>query len=498
MRPRGMARGRALVLIAAAIAIGAAAALGPRLFRPKERVATAPTDVVERQDIVVTVEANGAVEPVNVVEVKSKASGQIIEMPVEIGSVVAPGDLLAQIDTRDVKNQFDQSKAALEAAQARVSVSESQKKRADELLAQQIITAQEHESALLENANAQSQLVAARTNLDIARQRLEDATVRAPVAGTVIDKPVAVGQVISSATSSVSGGTVLLMMADLQRIRMRALVNETDIGNVKPGQPATVAIDAYPQRAFDGAVEKVEPRAVVEQSVTMFPVLVSIANEDGLLMPGMNGEVTLQVERRDDVLAVPVDAVRGVSELSAVAATLGLDVDSLRTAMRSRRGGGEGEGGGGDGEGAGRDSAGASERRGDPREGSKGGERSARANGGNGNGNANGGEGWRRINSGGESGRGSGGGSRGPGAAQFVVVKTPAGYAPRFVRIGITNYDYAEVLSGVTEGEEVVLLSAAQLQRSREENLERIRQRMGGGMGMRQQQPSNGSSSRGR
>jgi HlyD family secretion protein len=476
MRPRGMARGRVLALIAAAIAIGAAAVLGPRLFRPKERVAPAPTAVVERQDIIVTVEANGAVEPVTIVEVKSKASGQIMEMPVEIGSIVAPGDLLAQIDTRDVKNQFDQSKAVLEAAQARVDVSQAQKKRADELLAQQIITAQEHESALLEHANAQSQLVAARTNLDIARQRLEDATVRAPVTGTVIDKPVAVGQVISSATSSVSGGTVLLMMADLQRIRVRALVNETDIGNVRPGQPATVAIDAYPQRAFSGAVEKVEPRAVVEQSVTMFPVLVSIANEEGLLMPGMNGEVTLQVEGREDVLAVPVDAVRGASEISAAAATLGLDADSLRTAMRSRRGGGEGGEGG--------DSAGGPERRGDR---SERGERRERANGGNG------GDASARGDAGGESDRGNGSGSRGASAAQFVIVSTATGYAPRFVRIGVTNYDYAEVLSGLTEGEEVVLLSAAQLQRSREENLERIRQRMGGGMGMRQQ-PSNGSS----
>lgn len=122
---------------------------------------------------------------------------------------------------------------------------------------------------------------------------------------------------------------------------------------------------------------------------------------------------------------------------------------------------------------------------------SEGGERRERANGGNG------GDASARGNGGAESGRGNGSGGRGASAAQFVIVKTATGYAPRFVRIGVTNYDYAEVLSGLTEGEEVVLLSAAQLQRSREENLERIRQRMGGGMGMRQQ-PSNGSSSRGR
>ena len=106
-----------------------------------------------------------------------------------------------------------------------------------------MITAQEHETATLTYESARSSLVRARTDLDIARQRLEDATVRAPVAGTVIEKPVAVGQVISSATSSVSGGTTLLKMADLKQIRLRSLVNETDIGNVKPGQSATVVVD---------------------------------------------------------------------------------------------------------------------------------------------------------------------------------------------------------------------------------------------------------------
>src|SRR5687768_16220522 len=149
-------------------------------------------------------------------------------MPVEIGSTVEPGDLLAQIDTRDVQNQYDQVLSALQAARARADISKAQKARADDLFAEQIITAQEHETAILDHANSQAQHVKARTDLDLARQRLEDATVTAPVAGTVIDKPVSVGQVISLATSSVSGGTTLLLMADLKKIRVRALVNETD------------------------------------------------------------------------------------------------------------------------------------------------------------------------------------------------------------------------------------------------------------------------------
>jgi HlyD family secretion protein len=171
---------------------------------------------------------------------------------------------------------------------------------------------------------------------------MEDATVRAPIAGTVLEKPVSVGQMIASATSSVSGGTTILKMADLRLIRVRALVPESDIGGVKEGLPATISVDAYPNRRFDGRVEKVEPQAVVQQSVTMFPVLLSIDNEEGLLLPGMNGEVVVTTARAMDALAVPVDAVRGMRDLSTIALILGADPDSLRAGLRRPREGGAG------------------------------------------------------------------------------------------------------------------------------------------------------------
>src|SRR5690606_17865318 len=181
----------------------------------KEAVGTPliSTTVVDRQTIVVDAQATGAVEPINVIEVKSKASGMITSMPVETGALVRAGDLLVQVDTRDVKNQYDQSFADLRSAQASLEVAESQKKRSDELYKTRIITAQEYENAQLAYTQAQGSIVRATTNLDLAKQRLEDATVVAPVAGTIIEKPVALGQVIASATGSVSGGTTLLKMA---------------------------------------------------------------------------------------------------------------------------------------------------------------------------------------------------------------------------------------------------------------------------------------------
>ena len=293
-----------------------------------------PTVAVERRDIVLDATASGTVEPINVVEVKSKSSGQITRMTVETGSIVNRGDLLVQLDTRDVQNQYDQAKADLAAAEARLKVTEAQKKRSDELFQQRIITAQEHETSQLDLANAQADIVRARTMADIALQRLEDATVTAPVTGTVIEKTVSLGQVITSATSSASGGTTILKMADLGQVRMRALFNETDIGSVQPGQDATVTVDAYPDRPFRGRVEKIEPQAVVQQSVTMFPVLVTLANRDGLLKPGMTGEASVLVDRRDAVLAVPNDAVRNVREGVATAVQLGLDPDSVQAEVQ--------------------------------------------------------------------------------------------------------------------------------------------------------------------
>lgn len=485
--PSGHRRGRAAAAVALLL-LGTLAAAG--CGRRENGLSSVPTATVARKDIVVTVEATGTVEPINLVDVKSKASGQIVRMPVEIGSVVRQGDLLAQIDPRDVQSAYDQAKAALVAAQARVQVTKAARRRADTLAAAQVITEAEHETAVLDDATAQSQLVTARTNLDQAKVRLDDATVRAPVGGTILAKPVSVGQVISSATSSVSGGTSLLQMANLSRIRLRVLVSETDVGRVREGQDASVVVDAYPQRTFRGVVEKIEPQAVIQQSVTMFPVLVSISNERGLLLPGMNGEVTVLVDRRDSVLTIPVDAARSLREISSVAATLGIDVDSLRALMRASAGATSGAGR------APGDTSSARRRWRGPG-GAGAGQGAWRGRGGGagaGRPGAAGGFAGREAGLGG-GGFGSPGGGRG--MPQLVVVKTARGFEPRRVHLGLSNYDDAEVLDGLREGDQVVLLSVVDLQQQRSQTMERIRARVGSRMGVGSSSSGRSGSSRG-
>jgi HlyD family secretion protein len=334
-----------VAVVASPLLLAALAGCGDKDAQPL-RIQTA---LVERRSIVVQAEATGIIEPINVVEVKSRSSGQIIEMPVETGSLVRPGALIVQLDTRDVQNQFDQARADLESAEKQLEVASLQKARSDELLAARIITPQENEGTQLSYANAQSSIVRARTNLDLAQQRLDDARVTAPVLGTIIDKPVALGQVIQSGTSTAGGGTTIVRMADLTKVRARALVNETDIGGVMPGQEAAVIVDAFPDRTFRGTVEKIEPQAVVQQNVTMFPVLVSLENRDGLLMPGMNGEVSIVAERRENVVAVPNEAIRSIREAAQAAAILGIDPDSVQAQLRAAMGAMGGFGGGGNG-----------------------------------------------------------------------------------------------------------------------------------------------------
>lgn len=296
---------------------------------PVYEIATA-----ERRTIEVSVSSAGVVEPLAVVEVKSKASGEVLDVLVDIGDHVDANTLLVRIDPRTVQNDLAQRQAELKAALSRREIAQSQMTRAEALLAKGTFTQLDLEQAALDLANAEADVVAARVSVENARIAVDDTDVRAPVSGTIIQKPVERGQVISSPTRDVAGGTLLMQMADLSEVRIRALVDETDIGKIRPGMTANVSVAAYPNQPFPGSVVKVEPQAVLEQNVTMFAVLVSIDNRDGLLMPGMNAEVEVSIARSEDVVTIPVMALRTNRDIAATALILGIDESELRTLLK--------------------------------------------------------------------------------------------------------------------------------------------------------------------
>ena len=292
---------------------------------------------VERRNVVVSASASGAIEPVLTVDVKSKASGEIITMNVQTGDDVKEDQLLATIDPRIPRNNLAQADANLQVAHAQLGNANAQLARSDTLFKAQAITQTEYDQAKLDHANANAAVIRAKSDLENARDRMNDTKLRAPLAGTIITKNVELGTVISSPTTDVGGGTVLFKMANLDTVQIRSLVDETDIAKVQPGLRTTITVDAYPNRPFEGSVLKVEPQATVQQNVTMFNVLIRIPNPNHLLKPGMNTEVEIHVGQAQNVLAIPNAALRTQRDVASAAQVLGLDPNDVQQQLTAAR-----------------------------------------------------------------------------------------------------------------------------------------------------------------
>lgn len=458
-----MSTGKKIGIVGVALLVLALAAYA--LSRPDgEAPETSSTLAeVERRTIDVVAEAAGLVEPVRVVEVKSNAAGEVLSVPVESGDRVARGALLAEINARDVQSALDQAAADLDSARVQLATAEAEQMRARRLRDEGLISPQEYEQTVEVTAAARASMVRSQATVRLAQERRQDVIIRAPIDGTILERTVEPGQIIASASANVSGGSTLFRMADLTAMQVRARVDEVDIGGVRPGQPARVSVEAYPGRTFRGTVEKIEPQAVVEQNITMFPVLVRLPNPEGLLRPGMNAEVTLEIASRPDVVAVPNAAVVSVREARAAAEVLGVDPSALRPERGGRGEGGRGEGGAAGG--------GMRQEGGARGEGTPGAERPR--------------GGWRR--GGGETGSAESGGTAiawaGETRPAVLFVQEAGGPAPRRVLLGLSDWEYTEVVRGVEPGEQVVLVSVAQLQQRQTEFADRMRRRMSGPLG---------------
>jgi HlyD family secretion protein len=280
---------------------------------------------VQTRDIVVTATASGVIQPILTLSVKSKASGEILEMPVQTGDEVTKGQLLARIDPRIPQSNLAQAQASLDVARAQLDNATAQLNRSQALYQSQSITQAGYDSSQLGAATARSGVVTARANLQTAKDAMADTRVVSPVTGMVLELSAVLGTVISSPTNDVAGGTIILKIANLDTVQVSALVDETDVGKIQPGMTVTITVDAFPNRTFDGKVLKIEPQAQVTQNVTMFPVQVNIVNPDHVLKPGMNTEVQIHIGQRQGVLTVPNAALRTPRDIASAARVLGLD-----------------------------------------------------------------------------------------------------------------------------------------------------------------------------
>lgn len=476
---------RLFALASGALVLAAAC----RKEAPKQVYQAVP---VERRDIVVSAVASGVIQPDTLVEVRSRASGEVVKLYAETGQLVKQGDPLVRIDPRLPQNGYEQAKADLDVAKAQLENARIQRDRSAQLLKDQSITVQENETAQLNYATAQANLVKAQIAVQNAKILLEDTDVRSPITGTIIEKSVERGQQIASATQNVGGGTVLMRMADLDLVQAVTLVDETDIGKIRPGMRATVTVNAYPNRPFEGEVLKIEPNDTTSQNVTMFPVRVRVRNEQNRLLPGMNCDVRIHVGEADSVLAVPNGALRTPKDVASAAQVLGLSIEDVRDQLAQHPLPGaptDRASSLGSNTPAGPANAGQPQRPGGTgaqqdvpvERTSAAGTDSVRGGGMAG--------GQRR---GGRGGRGAGGGSDYMFGGRYIVfVKRGGQPTARNVRTGITDLDYSQVVEGLEPGDSVLLLPSASMVQSQQDFKERINRVTGGGAvpGMQQQPP---------
>ncbi len=296
---------------------------------------------VDTKELELTVEASGTVEAISSIEIKSKASGEILFLGAEIGDFIKKGEVLARIDQRTPQNNLEQASADLDVAKVRLANAESQFLRSEKLHKEGSISDKAFEDAQEAFSSAKSQYVRSNDFLENAKISLDDTLVRSPIDGTIISRAAEVGQVITSPTSAVGGGTLLMEMADLNKVRVRALIDEIDIGKINIGQEVTLRVSAYRDRKFTGVVSKIEPQAKEDQNVTTFPVLIDIENRDNLLLIGMNTDVEIEIIKEEVALALPAGSLRTRKDVRSVAMLLGLSANEVSSFLEGNV---EGEG----------------------------------------------------------------------------------------------------------------------------------------------------------
>ncbi|MBI3586276.1 MAG: efflux RND transporter periplasmic adaptor subunit [Ignavibacteriales bacterium] len=304
------------LIIYIAIGVVAVGGLGYYFLGNNKKVEAVPTGQVQRiikvmrGDLNLSVSANGVVQPINKVEIKSKASGQILELNFVEGQSVKKGELLIALDQTLTKNDHDQAKADLALAEAALSQSNNNYKRAQGLFEKKLISPQELDQSKVDFVRSQSQLVKAKAALSSAADRLRDTRIVAPTSGVILTKNVDPGQIIASGVSNVGGGTILATVANMDEVNVETNVDEVDIGKVKVGQQAKVVADAYPDDSFPGEVVRIAPLGKTQQNVTTFNVIILVKNIGGKLKAGMSTSVEIEIFRRQQVLLVPNEALK--------------------------------------------------------------------------------------------------------------------------------------------------------------------------------------------
>lgn len=359
-----------IISILAICALGCSKNSGEKsAVKPSEKKSA----VVERKSIKLQVESTGRVVSNLDVDIKCKASGEVIALPFDISDKVIKDDLVAELDPVDEERNVQKANVTLSSSLARLAKAKlNQTIAQDDLANAQARARVDHDTAVtrkrdtlakagrvkqlydqklasqeelettetaaqkaeadLTNAVirleelktdeaalelkrqdlrlAESDVESARINLSTIEQRLDDTKVYAPIDGIVTGRQVQIGQIISSGISNVGGGTTILTLSDLSRLFVLAYVDESDIGRIEQGQAVNVSADAYVGKQFKGVVDRIAQKGMNQSNVITFEVRIELLSKNkSLLKPEMTADVEILMAEVQDALTIPLNAI---------------------------------------------------------------------------------------------------------------------------------------------------------------------------------------------
>jgi len=260
------------------------------------------TTPVTRGSIKSTVSATGALQAVRTVQVGTQVSGQVAQIYVDFNDKVKKGQLIARIDPTLQQQAVQDAQAQLEKAQAQLKQAQDDYARNKELFDQRVITASEFGTSQ-STFNVQTATVkSAQIALDRAKQQLSYTSIYAPIDGVIVERNVDVGQTVAA---SLSAPQLFLIANDLSEMQILASVDESDIGQIKDGQPVQFTVQSYPGQNFSGTVRQVRLQSTTTENVVNYTAVVAVDNASGKLLPGMTATVSFLTADAENVLTVP-------------------------------------------------------------------------------------------------------------------------------------------------------------------------------------------------
>ncbi|MGC1391515.1 MAG: efflux RND transporter periplasmic adaptor subunit [Bacteroidales bacterium] len=298
---------KTLIIIAAVSVIGIVAILALKPFSKKEAAVAFNTVKVEKGDINNTVTATGTIQALKTVNVGTQVSGIILHIYVDFNDHVKQGQLLAKLDETPLRTQLDQSQSAVDQAQSQLHFQEATYNRLKVLYDKKLIAQNDYDQALYNFENSKAALSNAKSGLDRAKVNLEYATITSPIDGVVLNRAIEEGQTVAA---SFSTPTLFTIVNDLTQMEVQTSVDEADIGKVKECQRVQFTVDAYSDLKFEGTVSQVRLQPVTTNNVVTYVVILNAPNPDKKLMPGMTASATIYVEEKTNTLLLSGKAVR--------------------------------------------------------------------------------------------------------------------------------------------------------------------------------------------